>query len=85
MWCHEHHVCLVVVGPEAPLAEGLADVLATREIACFGPKKNAALIESSKVWARNFMEKHNIPHAKGRHFSDAEKAKEYIKRLVLKL
>ncbi|MBX5465778.1 MAG: phosphoribosylamine--glycine ligase [Clostridia bacterium] len=52
---------LVVVGPEAPLAAGVADALAAEGIPCLGPGRAAARIESSKVWARLFMARHGIP------------------------
>ncbi|MDI3298668.1 MAG: phosphoribosylamine--glycine ligase [Bacillota bacterium] len=52
---------LVVVGPEAPLAAGVADALAAAGIPCLGPVRAAARIESSKLWARLFMARHGIP------------------------
>lgn len=54
---------LVVVGPEAPLAEGLADDLACRGISCFGPVKHAARLESSKIFAKDMMARAGIPTA----------------------
>ena len=58
--CLEHHVDLLVVGPEAPLAAGLADRLAGGPIRVFGPSAAAARLESSKVWAKLFMERHQV-------------------------
>ncbi len=54
---------LVVVGPEAPLALGLADLLKNRNIPVFGPNASAAMLESSKIAAKNFCSRHNIPVA----------------------
>jgi phosphoribosylamine---glycine ligase len=54
---------LVVVGPELPLSLGLADELERRSIPVFGPTQNAALLESSKAFAKRFMQRHNIPTA----------------------
>ncbi|CAG0882258.1 unnamed protein product [Cyprideis torosa] len=78
VWCHEHRINLVVVGPETPLANGLADVLVENEILVYGPSKRASQLESSKVWAREFMTRHGIPCARGRSFRDSSAAKEFI-------
>ena len=63
-WAEEHAVDLTVVGPEAPLAAGLADVLAARGLAVFGPTRSAAAIEASKAWAKDLMQRHGIPTAR---------------------
>ena len=55
---------LVVIGPEQPLVDGLADALAARGVAAFGPVKAAARLEGSKVFAKEFMSRHNIPTAR---------------------
>ncbi|NBO64168.1 MAG: phosphoribosylamine--glycine ligase [Acidobacteria bacterium] len=55
---------LVVIGPEQPLVDGLADTLAERGIPAFGPRRNAARLEGSKVFAKEFMARHNIPTAR---------------------
>ena len=57
-------VGLVVVGPEAPLAEGLVDRLAGRGIRAFGPRAAAARIEASKVWTKALLERHGVPTAR---------------------
>lgn len=59
----EHDIDLAVVGPEAPLAEGLADVLRAEGIMVFGPGKAGAMLEASKVHAKRFMDRHGIPTA----------------------
>ncbi len=61
---------LVVVGPEAPLAAGLADVLLENDIAVFGPSQAAAQIESSKAFAKAFMARHQLPTARYALFTD---------------
>ncbi len=52
---------MAVIGPEAPLAEGIVDELLKHEIGCVGPKKSAARLEWDKAWTRSFMQEHNIP------------------------
>lgn len=74
----ENDISLVVVGPEDPLANGIADLLISKGIKVFGPQKNAAQIESNKDWAKAFMYRHDIPTAFGKSFTNAETAKEYI-------
>lgn len=62
-WSRREAVDLVVVGPEAPLAEGLVDRLEAAGIACCGPRQGAARLESSKAFAKAFMDRHGIPTA----------------------
>ena len=71
--------CLTVVGPEIPLAAGIVDVFQKKGIAIFGPTQDAARLESSKVWAKNFMKRNGIPTARFEIFDDAAKAKEYVR------
>ncbi|MBU6373216.1 MAG: phosphoribosylamine--glycine ligase [Alphaproteobacteria bacterium] len=71
-------VGLVVVGPEAALAAGLADALAAAGIACFGPSKAAAELEASKAFTKDFCQRHGIPTAAYRVFDDAVTAKAYL-------
>jgi phosphoribosylamine--glycine ligase len=73
-----HHVELVVVGPEAPLAAGVADFFRERGIAVYGPSRVAAQIEASKAWAKALMQRHGIPTAAARTFDDAEAARRFI-------
>ncbi len=63
-WAAEHAIDLTVVGPEAPLVAGLADRLAARGLAAFGPTAAAAAIEGSKAWAKALMQRHGIPTAR---------------------
>lgn len=68
-----------VVAPDDPLVLGLVDMLEEVGISCFGPKKNAAIIEGSKVFSKNLMKKYNIPTAEYEVFENAEEALDYIK------
>jgi phosphoribosylamine--glycine ligase len=76
----ENRVDLTVVGPEAPLAEGIVDQFLIRGMQIFGPTKQATEIESSKVFAKELMQKYNIPCARSVSFSDYNKAKEYLQK-----
>ena len=71
-------VDLVVIGPEAPLAAGLADELRRRGIAVFGPSQAAARLESSKVYAKQFMERHGIPTARCAIFDCYDSARRFL-------
>lgn len=68
-----------VVAPDDPLVLGLVDLLEEKGISCFGPRKNAAIIEGSKVFSKNLMKKYSIPTAEYQVFSDYESAREYLK------
>lgn len=70
----EKKVDLVVIGPEAPLAAGAADALREAGLAVFGPSLAAARIESSKVFAKDFMQRHGIPTARFESFTSLEPA-----------
>ena len=70
----------VIVGPEIPLVNGIADYLEKKKVAVFGPSKKAALLEGSKVFAKKFMKKYGIPTADFEIFSDLTKAISYIKK-----
>ncbi|XP_064089337.1 trifunctional purine biosynthetic protein adenosine-3-like [Macrobrachium nipponense] len=76
--CKNNEIEVVVVGPEDPLADGLADSLNAAGIKVFGPSKAAAQIESSKAWAKDFMQRHGIPTARYRTFNDPQEAKKFI-------
>ena len=73
--------CFTVVGPEAPLAEGIVDKFNQKNLKVFGPSKMAAQLESSKIWAKNFMKRNDIPSARFEIFDDAKKAHEYVQSL----
>ena len=74
----ERRVDLVVVGPEAPLAAGLADRLAKDGFPVFGPTAAAARIEASKVWAKDLMVRAGVPTARSESFTDLGSATNYI-------
>jgi phosphoribosylamine--glycine ligase len=69
----------VVVGPEAPLVSGLADDLIDAGILCCGPTRDAARLEGSKGYAKDFCREFGIPTSDFRRFRDPEKAKTYIR------
>lgn len=73
-----HGVDLVVVGPEDPLVEGLADRCADAEIACFGPRADAAELEGSKAFCKEIMVRHRVPTATYRVFSELNPAISYL-------
>ena len=79
----EKGIDLVVVGPEAPLASGIVDYFNNLGIPVFGPTKAATQIESSKVFARNLMEKYGIPYPKGAVFSSYFEARKYLEEQPL--
>ena len=76
----ENAVDLVFVAPDDPLADGMVDTLLANGIRAFGPRANAAIIESSKVFSKNLMKKYHIPTAEYEVFSEPEKAVEYIEQ-----
>ena len=82
-FARDEKIDLVVVGPEQPLANGLADALDQGGIACFGPSAAAAKIESSKSFAKAFMQRNHIPTADWRSFQpdQYEEAKIYAQQL----
>ena len=73
--------CFTVVGPEAPLAMGIVDMFNEMGLKIFGPTKKAAQLESSKIWAKQFLKRNNIPTAAFEVFDDAVKAKEYVNQI----
>ncbi len=74
-----HPVDFAVVTPDDPLVLGCVDALEELGIPCFGPHKNAAIIEGSKVFSKNLMHKYGIPTAKSQTFTNAEEAIAYLK------
>ena len=83
-WCAKHKIDLVVVGPEEPLAAGMADALREPIVPgapvpmVFGPTRAAAQLEADKAWAKELMRSALIPTATGRSFTDHESAKAYF-------
>ncbi len=70
--------CFTVVGPEAPLALGIVDKFTQMNLKIFGPSQKAAQLESSKIWAKNFMKRNDIPTAEFEIFDNPIKAQEYV-------
>ncbi|MDH3394794.1 MAG: phosphoribosylamine--glycine ligase [Nitrosopumilus sp.] len=73
--------CFTVVGPEDPLAAGIVDKFNKLNLKVFGPSQKAAQLESSKIWAKDFMKRNDIPTARFEIFDDAQKAQEYVKSI----
>jgi phosphoribosylamine--glycine ligase len=73
------NVDLTIVGPEAPLVAGLVDRFQEAGLPCFGPSANAAQLEGSKAFTKNFLARHNIPSGAYRNFTDLGKALTYIR------
>jgi phosphoribosylamine--glycine ligase len=77
-FCRDQRIDFVVVGPEQPLVAGLVDRLEAAGIAAFGPSQQAAALEGSKGFTKDFCARHAIPTAAYRRFTDAATAKAYI-------
>jgi len=77
-FAERENVAFTVVGPEAPLAAGIVDVFRAKGLRIFGPTRAAAQLESSKDFAKAFMQRHGIPTAAYQTFSDAAQAHAYI-------
>lgn len=77
-YAHDNEINLTVVGPEAPLAAGIAEGFDQKQHLLFGPSKEAAKLEASKAFAKEVMSAANIPTAAYSTFKDADKAKTWI-------
>ncbi|ENV79300.1 phosphoribosylamine--glycine ligase [Acinetobacter ursingii] len=75
-----NHVDLIIVGPEAPLVNGIVDAARLADLKIWGPTQYAAQLEGSKAFAKDFLKKHNIPTAFYEVFTEVEPAKDYIKK-----
>ena len=76
----ERRIDLVMVAPDDPLVLGMVDAMEAAGIRAFGPRKNAAIIEGSKVFSKDLMKKYNIPTAAYEVFTDSASAIDYVKR-----
>ena len=74
----QENIDLTVVGPESSLVEGVVDVFEKKKLKIFGPTRRAAILEGSKVFTKEFLERHHIPSASFKVFKDRKKAKKYI-------
>src|SRR6476620_7051578 len=79
-FCKRNAVDFVVVGPDAPIAAGIVDDLNAAGFKAFGPTLAAGRLESSKTFTKNLCRENNISTAAYEHFTDAEKAKAYIRK-----
>ncbi len=77
-FAREEKIDYAVVAPDDPLVLGMVDALEEAGVACFGPRKNAAIIEGSKVFSKNLMKKYGIPTAAYETFSHMEDARAYL-------
>jgi len=77
-FAQKEQIGLTIVGPEAPLSQGVVDAFRAAGLKIFGPTKAAAQLESSKDFAKAFMQRHGIPTAKYQTFTDAQKAHDYV-------
>ena len=80
-FCLEEEVELVIIGPEQPLVDGLTDFLQSKNIKTFGPSKNAAQLEGSKTFSKDFFVKYNIPTAKYKSFDNFKSSIEYLNEI----
>jgi phosphoribosylamine--glycine ligase len=80
-WAADNGIGLVVIGPEAPLVEGVADAVRAKGIPCFGPNADAARMEGSKEFAKRVMARANVPTADYRSFTNREACEEYVRSL----
>jgi phosphoribosylamine--glycine ligase len=77
-WAIENNIDLTIVGPEAPLVDGVVDIFKEKGLTIFGASKDAARLEGSKVYMKNFLKKYNIPTAKYIETDNKDKAYEFI-------
>ncbi len=78
----EKQIDLTVIGPEAPLVDGIVDEFERKKLKVFGPSREAAQLEGSKIFAKEFMYEWNIPTANFEKFSIIEEAKEYLRQVT---
>ncbi len=81
-FARNRNIHLTIVGPEAPLSQGIVDKFNSENLPIFGPTKNAAQLESSKEFAKAFMQRHNIPTARYMVFTDPALAHEHVNKNV---
>lgn len=77
-FCKKHDINLVVVGPEGPLAQGIADVLRSDQCAVFGPDAAGARLEADKAWSKQLLRAASVPTPQGRTFTDFHDAVAYL-------
>ncbi len=77
-YAKSEHIDLTIIGPEQPLVNGIVDEFIKSGLRCFGPQKNAAILEGSKSFAKEFLKRHNIPTAAYGVFTDVKSAIQFI-------
>ncbi len=77
-FAENNNVKLTIIGPEAPLVDGIVDFFTERNLACFGPSQNAAQLEGSKSFTKDFLARHAIPTAEYQTFTEVAPALEYL-------
>ena len=80
LFAKENKIGLTIVGPENPLIEGIVDRFEQEGLPVFGPRKQAAMIEGSKSFAKELMKKYDIPTAAYETFTSYEEAKAYVEK-----
>lgn len=80
-FAEQNDVALTIVGPEAPLVDGIVDFFNARGLACFGPSKGAAQLEGSKAFTKDFLARHDIPTAAYGNFTEVEPALEFVHKM----
>ena len=78
-FAEKNQVGLTIVGPEAPLVEGVVDFFQARDLPCFGPTKGAAQLEGSKAFTKDFLARHQIPTGSYQNFTELEPALAYLR------
>jgi len=79
-FAQDNQVELTIVGPEAPLVDGVVDYFSEQGLKCFGPSKGAAQLEGSKAFTKDFLARHQIPTAAYENFTEVEPALAYIRQ-----
>ena len=82
-FCKDANIDLTIVGPEGPLSMGIVDKFKDKELMIAGPKRSAALLESSKAFAKQFMKRHQIPCAESMTFDNYLEASNFIEQVQL--
>ncbi len=83
LWAKKSTIDLTIVGPEAPLVDGVVDIFKKHDLVIFGPSKKAAQLEGSKVYMKNILKKYNIPTAAFIETSNEKKAHDFIETMNL--
>jgi phosphoribosylamine--glycine ligase len=78
-FARRQQIALTIVGPEIPLVAGVVDAFEAAGLKCFGPRANAAILEGSKAFTKDFFKRYGIPTARYENFSDLSAAEAYIR------